>query len=32
VLDPARIRRVGLMIAERQAGPFALDIRRLSLA
>jgi len=32
VLDPARIRQVGLMIADRQAGPFALDVRRLSLA
>lgn len=31
-LDPARIRQVGLMIAERQAGPFALAIRRISLA
>jgi hypothetical protein len=31
-LDPARIRQVGLLIAARQAGPFALDIRRLSLA
>lgn len=31
-LDPARIRQVGLMIANRQAGPFALDIRRISLA
>ena len=31
-LDPARIRQVGLMIAERQAGPFALDLRRISLA
>ena len=30
-LDSASIRQVGLMIAERQAGPFALDIRRLSL-
>lgn len=30
-LDPARIRQVGLMIADRQAGPFALDIRRISL-
>ena len=30
-LDPARIRQVGLMIAGRQAGPFALDIRRISL-
>jgi hypothetical protein len=31
-LDPARIRQVGLMIAARQAGPFALHIRRISLA
>ena len=31
-LDPARIRQVGLMIAERQAGPFALAIRRIRLA
>ena len=31
-LDPARIRQVGLMIAERQAGPFALDIRQIGLA
>lgn len=31
-LDPARIRQVGLMIAARQAGPFALDIRRIELA
>jgi len=31
-LDPARIRQVGLLIAARQAGPFALDIRRISLA
>lgn len=30
-LDPARIRQVGLMIAARQAGPFALDIRSISL-
>jgi NADH dehydrogenase [ubiquinone] 1 alpha subcomplex assembly factor 1 len=30
-LDPARIRQVGLMIAARQAGRFALDIRRISL-
>jgi hypothetical protein len=30
-LDPARIRQVGLMIAARQAGPFALDIRRIAL-
>ena len=31
-LDPARIRQVGLMIAARQAGPFALDVRWISLA
>lgn len=31
-LDPARIRQVGLMIADGQAGHFALDIRRISLA
>jgi hypothetical protein len=31
-LDPARIRQVGLMIAAGQAGPFALDIRRILLA
>ncbi len=31
-LDPARIRHVGLMIAERQAGPFALEVRRIGLA
>lgn len=31
-LDLARLRQVGLMIAERQAGPFALAIRRISLA
>lgn len=30
-LDLARIRQVGLMIAARQAGPFALDIRRIGL-
>lgn len=30
-LDSARIRQVGLMIASRQAGPFSLDIRRISL-
>lgn len=30
-LDPACIHQVGLMIASRQAGPFALDIRRISL-
>ncbi|MCY7314342.1 MAG: CIA30 family protein [Rubrivivax sp.] len=30
-LDPARIRQLGLMIAARQAGPFAVDIRRISL-
>ncbi len=31
-LDSTRIRQVGLMIAARQAGPFALDIKRISLA
>lgn len=31
-LAPASIRQVGLMIAGRQAGPFALDIRRIGLA
>lgn len=31
-LAPTRIRQVGLMIAERQAGPFALAIRQISLA
>lgn len=30
-LDPARIRQVGLMIATRQAGPFALNIKHISL-
>lgn len=31
-LDPARIRQAGLMITDRQAGPFVLAIRRISLA
>lgn len=31
-LDPSRIRQVGLLLGERQAGPFALDIRRIGLA
>lgn len=31
-LDPAGIRQVGLMIADRQEGAFALAIRRISLA
>lgn len=31
-LNAGRIRQVGLTIAERQAGPFALDIRRIGLA
>jgi NADH dehydrogenase [ubiquinone] 1 alpha subcomplex assembly factor 1 len=31
-LDPARIRQVGLMIAARQAGPFELHVRQISLA
>lgn len=30
--DPARLRQIGLMIAGGQAGPFALEIRRLGLA
>ena len=30
-LDASRIRQVGLMIAGRQAGPFALDIRQIGL-
>ena len=29
-LDPARVRRVGLMIADGQAGPFALAIRSIA--
>ena len=28
-LDPARVRQIGLMIAERQAGPFALRLRSI---
>lgn len=31
MLDPARIRQVGLMIVSRQAGAFRLDIRRIGL-
>jgi len=31
-LDPVRIRQVGLMVAGKQAGPFALAIRRIGLA
>ncbi len=31
-IDPARIRQLGLLIGERQAGPFALEIRRIGLA
>ena len=31
-LDPAHIRQVGLKIAERQVGPFALEVRRIGLA
>jgi NADH dehydrogenase [ubiquinone] 1 alpha subcomplex assembly factor 1 len=31
-LDPARIRQVGVLIAGGQHGPFALEIRRISLA
>jgi hypothetical protein len=30
-LDPAQIRQVGILIGARQAGPFALSIRRISL-
>jgi len=30
-LDPARVRQVGLLCAARKAGPFALDVRRISL-
>ncbi len=30
-LDPAEIRQVGLMISDRQAGPFALSLSRISL-
>ena len=28
-LDPARVRQIGLMIADRQAGPFALAVRSI---
>ncbi len=28
-LDPARVRQIGLVIADRQAGPFALALRSL---
>jgi len=28
-LDPARVRQVGLMIADRQAGPFSLAVRSI---
>jgi hypothetical protein len=31
-LDPARIRQLGLMTADRQAGPFELHVRRIELA
>ena len=31
-LDPARISQVSLMIAERQAGAFALEVRGIGLA
>jgi hypothetical protein len=30
-LDPGKIRQVGLLIGDRQAGPFALSIRRIGL-
>jgi len=29
LLDPARVRQIGLMIADRQAGPFALQLRSI---
>ena len=28
-LDPARVRQLGLLIADRQEGPFRLDVRRI---
>jgi NADH dehydrogenase [ubiquinone] 1 alpha subcomplex assembly factor 1 len=28
-LDPARVRQIGLLIADRQAGPFALSVRSI---
>ena len=31
-LDPARVRQVGLLIADRQAGPFALAMRSFAAA
>lgn len=31
-LDPAQICQIGLMIAAQQAGPFALEVRRIGLA
>ena len=31
-LEPASIRQVGLMVADRQPGPFALAVRRIGLA
>ena len=31
-LDPARIRQVGLLIADRQEGAFSLQVRRIGLA
>lgn len=31
-LDPSRVRQIGLMIADRQAGPFALAIRGIAAA
>jgi hypothetical protein len=30
-LDPARVRQLGLIITDRQAGPFALDIRTIGV-
>lgn len=31
LLDPARLTQVGLVIADRQAGPFRLEVRAISL-
>lgn len=31
-LDPARVRQVGLLVADRQPGPFTLDVRCIALA
>lgn len=31
-LDPAHIHRIGILIADRKAGSFALEVRRIGLA